>query len=462
MSGQQRLLRAIGIYRDKDKDPAKWNEQWEKWLSKEFAPRDTYRAPGFDATAITTQSTLSKIQDHRSHLIHMQAILARLIEEFPINETWLSLPPTIRQDHLLKAIVAVCTGPGAELNRTFCPELTISFLERDGGKGFLQLLLTSCPPSGVNVVEPILVGHPVFDAIYNASDGHVCPRRTMEEWRIAVAMAKYERNMFLCTFLLNVCTIVKGLGLPKPPKIHKGLTSLKGRIAEMKESPLPEVYTGGLKEVHKQGVRICANCRKKEEELPNGRRFMQCIKCRDHQNRKVVYCDRECQVNDWKNGNPPHKTICGKPFTLPWQPESTPLKSAEEISIDYIPQPSSEWSRPTALEEQISLLRSDSSLSYVLMQPTGNQHHGIALTDAPQVAQAFINFRNRAFYNGDIQSVALMSKVLCFVAKDFGLLKEDVFQQLSKEYGATQSRIEAELDNLEKNILPQLETLMEG
>ncbi|KAG9049476.1 hypothetical protein FS837_010169, partial [Tulasnella sp. UAMH 9824] len=137
-------------------------------------------------------------------------------------------------------------------------------------------------------------------------------------------------------------------------------------------------------------------------------------------------------------------------------------ESAEEISIGYIPQPSSECSRPAALEEQISLLRVDSSLSYVLMQPTGNQHHGIALTDAPQVAQAFINFRNRAFYNGDIQSVALMSKVLCSVAKDFGLMKEDVFQQLGKEYGATSSRIEAEIDNLKKNILPRLETMMEG
>ncbi|KAG8897355.1 hypothetical protein FRC00_004404 [Tulasnella sp. 408] len=381
----------------------------------------------------------------------MQAILARLIEEFPINETWLSLPPTIRQDHLLKAIVAVCTGPGAELNRTFCPELTISFLERDGGKGFLQLLLTSCPPSGANVVEPILVGHPVFDAIYDASDGHVCPRRTMEEWRIADAMAKYERNMFLCTFLLNVCTIVKGLGLLKPPKIHKGLTSLKGCIAEMKESPLPEVYTGGLKEVHKQGVRICANCRKKEEELPNGRRFMRCIKCRDHQNRKVVYCDREWQVNEWKNAI--HTSLATG---------VDPAEIRRGNLIDYIPQPSSEWSRPAALGEQKSLLRADSSLSYVLMQPTGNQHHGIALTDAPQVAQAFINFRNRAFYNGDIQSVALMSKVLCFVAKDFGFMKEDVFQKLSKEYGATQSRVEAELDNLKKNILPCLENIMEG
>ncbi|KAG8929349.1 hypothetical protein FRC01_004466 [Tulasnella sp. 417] len=351
MSGTQRLLRVMGIYRDKDKDPVKWNEQWEAWLRKEYGPRTTSRPRGFDSTAITTQSTLSKLQDDRTQLIHVPKVLARLIEEFPINETWLSLPAERRQDHLLKAIIANCNGPGAELNRTLCPELSISFLERDEGKGFLQLLLTSCPPSGAQLVEPILVGHTAFDAIYNDSNGHVSQRRTVEEWRILVTMAKYERNMFLCTFLLNVCMIVKGLGLPKPSKTHKGLTSLSKRVEEMKRSPLPDVYTGSLKEIHKQGVRICANCRKKEEELPDGRRFMQCIRRRDLQSRKVVYCDRACQTNDWKNGNPPHKTVCGKPFTLPWQPESTPLKSTEDIRVDHIPQPSPKWTRPAALEE---------------------------------------------------------------------------------------------------------------
>lgn len=201
---------------------------------------------------------------------------------------------------------------------------------------------------------------------------------------------------------------------------------------------MPEVYTGTLKEVHKQGVRICANCKKREEELPDGRRFMQCIKCRDLQNRKVVYCDCACQTNDWRNGNSPHKTVCGKPFALPWQPESTPLKSTEQISSDHIPQPSPEWNRPAALEEQISSLRANSSLSYMLMQSTGNRH-SIAFTDPPEVAQALINFRNTAFSKGDIQSVTLMSKVLCCVAKD-------VFQQLSTEYGANPEIIEAELD----------------
>ncbi|KAG8929348.1 hypothetical protein FRC01_004465 [Tulasnella sp. 417] len=467
MSNAQFVLREMGIYHDKDKDPVKWNEQWEAWLSKEYAPRDTYDPPAFDSTSITSQSTLSKIQDERKQLLYLQTGLCRLIEPLPIRETWLSLPPKIRRDHLLKAIVLASSGPGgAELNRCLCPEISISFLERDGGKGFLQLLLTSSPPGGASVVEPVFVGHPVFDAKYNDSDGYTPLGVSVQEWRTFVAMARYERNMFLSTFLEDVCFILMGLGLPNQPKIQKGQTSINKHLEEMKSSSMPDdvrkAYIKTMKEAHKQGDRICTNCRKTEDKLPDGKRFMQCTKCRDLQNRKVVYCDRACQANDWKHGNAPHKSICGKPFTLPGQPKSTPLKSTDQIPSDSIPQPHPEWSRPPALEEQISCLQADPSLSYVLMQPTSNHHHGIALADPPEVARAFINFRNRAFYSGDLQSVALMSKVLCSVANDFGLEKEDVLQQLSIEYGTNPRRIEAELEDLKTDFLPYVETRLGG
>jgi len=83
---------------------------------------------------------------------------------------------------------------------------------------------------------------------------------------------------------------------------------------------------------------ICANCKKRASDYPK-LTFKSCIKCKDTST-SVMYCSRECQVSDWKYGDPPHKAVCGKPRP-----------------------------RSAALLKQIALLEKHPSVDYFLMRP---------------------------------------------------------------------------------------------
>ncbi|KAL8278017.1 hypothetical protein RQP46_009649 [Phenoliferia psychrophenolica] len=41
-------------------------------------------------------------------------------------------------------------------------------------------------------------------------------------------------------------------------------------------------------------------------------KLLACSGCLEKVDRRITYCSRECQLKDYKHGNPPHKLICGK------------------------------------------------------------------------------------------------------------------------------------------------------
>jgi hypothetical protein len=82
----------------------------------------------------------------------------------------------------------------------------------------------------------------------------------------------------------------------------------------------------------------------------------------------TIFLVSDCQVNDWKNGNPPHKTICGKvtsdtPLPIP------PAPLATTTSRSSIPPPVGGYRRSIALVHQISLLERNPTIDYFLIPP---------------------------------------------------------------------------------------------
>jgi len=60
-------------------------------------------------------------------------------------------------------------------------------------------------------------------------------------------------------------------------------------------------------------VIVCENCHMNEHTLEDGHRFMMCSPCKNNLDRRIFYCSKQCQIEDWK---PRHKIICGKALTL--------------------------------------------------------------------------------------------------------------------------------------------------
>jgi hypothetical protein len=140
---------------------------------------------------------------------------------------------------------------------------------------------------------------------------------------------------------------------------------------------------------------------------------------------------RECQVEHWKSGNPPHKLTCGKPASEHPLPASPP--SADEDA--NVPPADPGFIRSPALQHLIKLLTENPGVDYVFVRPHPHPDHGIQLVDA--IGRLMFRLaRDRAFRSGDPQGVHMMWMCLQSQAaelKDFG--KEGLRNQMKKEFG---------------------------
>jgi len=174
-----------------------------------------------------------------------------------------------------------------------------------------------------------------------------------------------------------------------------------------------------------KGVWVCACCGKFEFQAP--RAFKSCGGCKNI-GRAVMYCDRDCQVKDWKKGTPPHKTICGKPTSGISATQPLPPVSGS------IPPKARTFRRSPALLRQISLLEKSSKVDYVLMQPTPLPDQGIAFQAG--TSTLFRTLRAHAFETGDPRTVRSMYKQLRGTAmKQVGYQIDWLEKQLKSEFG---------------------------
>lgn len=252
---------------------------------------------------------LASMEAQRKELCVLQKDLAGLVagkrEADHFDSKWLSMSPETRAEYILKGLV-ISSGAVADMEerRQWCPETTISFLQRDGGKGFLDLLNTILDtpngeaPSEEPRTSPVLVSHPVFDGIWHI--GEPCPPGESDAARnVMQNHASLSRNFFLSFFLWN--TLLEMYGMSQNYKAIKPTTSFNEELRVVKNSGKAKdlglskedgkKLTQDARSAYSQAERACASCDKMTFQLPEGTNFLRCSKCMAV-GRKVMYCNK--------------------------------------------------------------------------------------------------------------------------------------------------------------------------
>lgn len=278
------------------------SQAWDKALEKKFRPLPSYPDLSFLtdlADNLLSQSVLAGLELERKQLCTLQFDLAELVyakEDF--ESRWLGMSPETRRENILQGLVLTCGAVvDMEERRAWCPETTMKYLERDHGKGFLNLLVTMCPNRAAKPqlrAEPIFISHPVYDGIYHI--GQPCPPGENQAAReIFQRQSCMTRNMFLALFLWNTVLHVYGMSQEyKAVKSAAGkgskITGTQALKAGLSKAELDEIRRS-TKEGMKTAERNCTNCEKLASMLPEGKSFFQCTKCKAV-GRRVLYCDK--------------------------------------------------------------------------------------------------------------------------------------------------------------------------
>jgi len=215
------------------------------------------------------------------------------------------------------------------------------------------------------------------------------------------------------------------------------------------------------KEAYRAAFRACSVCNQRPEDLgiPN---LLACQKCKGI-GRYVYYCSRsvytirsisncpliircyrECQVNDWKHGRPPHKTICGNTSAL-----------ADSILGNTPPtdNPNSKWGKPDpgftrslSLLYQLSCLHQAPHYDYFLVRAEPEfTSDSVVLFPNSELKQRFLDNLRVAVCRYAPKEVEAMYRMLVpFAAYAPGVGVDRLKKQLKNEYGVDVDEVQLE------------------
>ncbi|KAJ7441093.1 hypothetical protein FB451DRAFT_1058310 [Mycena latifolia] len=347
-----------------------------------------------------------------------------------------------REDFILEGLVRACqASPDFEDHRKWCPELTLKRLNYGSGQGFIDLLkkLTlqdlDVVPSDFRTVPNV-----VFDKMHVIDDPNPHPGRVLAK-KACDSQRTYLLTMVVWNILLAFYRESENYGLVKgqraDPEVLERLEELVGNETVVKEVGRETAANRRLAERH------CTSCGLPAEKAGVAT-LAACQRCKAI-DRLVFYCSKKCQATDWKTGNPPHKTICGKAGAIaeallaPKAPES-----AADAEDDDFPPPEPGYKRSPALLHQLKLLKENPQMDYVLVQPEPHPDHGVVLQDA-MGGMFFKLCMTRAVCGPAPREVLMMFQQLEPTARrapGFGVAK--LKKQLLKEYGVDVDVVKAE------------------
>ncbi|KAJ6601030.1 hypothetical protein DFH09DRAFT_1489961 [Mycena vulgaris] len=373
-------------------DRIKWNQEWEKEIAWDLSsdcplkPIDIVRELYLYISAEESEAEMQHLLTiHRDAYGQLCQSLTRLAQAVAVCyathdfvNKWLLAPESVRQEYILEGLVRACRGSGIESSRRFCSELTLPFLQRDGGQGFLDLLKHFTLEDFPQVPkEPIYLESQHWHPVDPAAE----PRATYE-------LADAEFN------LQRSCLI--GMWLFELPYI--------------------------------------------KHETPGAQRFMRCKPCMENVSRKLYYCSRQCQREDWKLR---HKRICGKAMTLKESEETPLIPPKPSISPSATPTPKitppiNGFKRSPALVYQINLLNENmaAGTDYILVTRTQRVFR-LKVDDANEkraavaaIGQFLIKPPGGAvaMFGGSTAALGGPIVQLC-------MDHQDAFDQLEREYG---------------------------
>lgn len=131
-------------FADCRKEPAKWNQQWEERLrivtSTNLMQVSLPMLPESIEEEIFTNHR-NRLRNLCSFQNELTVTAAMSFGRDNFESEWLKSSTSLREKHLLEGMVRTCTMMlGMENHRMLCDEISLPFLEKDGGHGYLRLL----------------------------------------------------------------------------------------------------------------------------------------------------------------------------------------------------------------------------------------------------------------------------------------------------------------------------------
>ncbi|KAJ3529825.1 hypothetical protein NM688_g7798 [Phlebia brevispora] len=349
---------------------AAWEKPWEQGMDNSYRRRDLLNM-SYATFASRLFPDVNVVIAPDSSLLQME-ILKRSMCKL--------------QEDLAKDFAALSRRSGlASQTKSDATSFWRASIERcasGSGKPYLRMLeeLTSTdflqPTS-----EPKKIEHPVMDRLFLFVPGR------HEE-------ARGEGDG---TIVHTAPDVLPHLGLPEQPPYdckeeHQVSAKPTGSKADNAAVREPFKDDPEVSDVFKQHRRIvkdlrygCWSCDKNEKMLPPGAKLMARSKCRTI-DRKVWYCSRERQVEDWRRPRT-HQLICGKPLD---EEHIEPASDDHPGQEPHPPHPIQDTSGPPALLHQITLLSAHPELDYLVRTlPIMTPAYRRSLRVRPQLVRSY-------------------------------------------------------------------------
>lgn len=446
---------------DVKQDALKWNKEWEAAIASSTAADVLKEITYFLDDSFFPPSEIEFLhEDLRSVQDHVAEVLRKLFDAGHFDTIWLLLNVAEKRRHILEGLKGASVGPtlwGQDC-RALCPELTVSNLLSQGGKGFidfltrvLELFESSTKPAFLPNSwweQASGLPNPWWD---NASD--ISPRKkpTSQSTKIVFEAVTINRNKFIAHFVLSSVLSIVG-------DITNRNAGMKGvlHVMENTEGYITRSLAQAKTTFRDKPLIRCENCTKTPEDIGQGVRFMVCSVCKAKLNFEVHYCSQSCQKQDWSL----HKQACGKkPVSkglsgtkgdslwafgdsnpavdlirnLP-KKEGRHLTSLRDIGVNPC-----KGKRSPAAELQAQMLEADRNVDYFLFTASGKTVRFVI--DDPGAKMIFRMQRGVIMTrSGDTGLDAMGEYILKVMSGYPGLSRNIILKQLCEEHGADTTR----------------------
>ncbi|KAF9531753.1 hypothetical protein CPB83DRAFT_848663 [Crepidotus variabilis] len=459
-----------------------WNASWEKDIKKAYDIAEN-QLPHL--TMVGKPEHFPKqmngtidiyLERYKTDILNLQIesrrkTITRLATD-DFAEKWTGLLPRERQQHILEAIyTASSAGVDFEARRKWCPELTVKGLGEKPQSFFDLLMVLVLGDDGEITHFP----NPLVESLWSLLGSRADP--------LLIAQMKLDRTFFITMVLWRLYLAFHNLPdeLYRFEEIGSADKQLRSTLLNDKERKTYEQVRRKLKAAEAGERNRCWGCGKPEALLPSETVFQVCGGCRKI-NRKILYCSRECQKEDWKTSKGHflrHKDICGKPIperdpqymdvdppqylsesnavlkellekvpiNIAAEPQTTKenreiqsaansnirkAKSGTQVSRDTV-----KFKTSPSLLYQKRLLKGNDPPDYNLVMQHPESDLGIRIPD-PRLRVEFLRARAQAMSDNSVMAVRRMYQILQPFAEHFApkiSSTYDLKKQLKKEYG---------------------------
>lgn len=429
---------------DVKKDKLKWDKEWEAAIASSTAA-DVLKeiSRSMSDSFFTLDDLESLYADLRDLQEYPAETLRDIFHDGQFKTIWLLLDASEQKRYLLEGLERASESPtlwGQDC-RALCPEVTLSNLLLEGGKGFITFLTRFLEVFESS--DPALLPNPWWKQTSNTAE----KVRSESANLVMFEVATINRNKFICFFVVYslmsvILDIIHGSG-----RMKDILDTVENTGAFFAHSLALAKTT-----LRNKPLLRCENCTKTPEEIGQGARFMVCGGCKSKLKLSVRYCSQFCQKEDW----PAHKKACGKKKVSKglkgtkgdhlWKYTSDqismfvdtirdlPKNQDGTMSITGVGVGPCNGQRSPAAERQAKMLEADKDVDYFLF--TSNDVPVRFVIDDPGAKIVFrIHRRMLMMQASDSGLGALAEYMLKHMSGYPGLSRDIILKQLWAEHG---------------------------